>query len=70
MVSLNPPQSVPDSFVGVVEELSLHPYGCRVLQKIFECLPDGMKRGLLDELHESTETLILDQFGSKPPIYR
>jgi hypothetical protein len=48
-----------------VEELCLHPYGCRVLQKAFECLTDSMKRRLLDEMHRSTPKLIEDQFGSE-----
>lgn len=64
IITLNPPQNVVDAFVGNVEELCLHPYGCRVLQKAFECLPDSVKRRLLDEMHRSTSKLIEDQFGS------
>ncbi|OCF36398.1 pumilio 2 [Kwoniella heveanensis BCC8398] len=64
LILLAPPQSVPDAFVGHVEELSKHPYGCRVLQKMFESLPDGMKRPLLEEMHKCTLPLIEDQFGN------
>ncbi|KIR28760.1 pumilio 2 [Cryptococcus deuterogattii 99/473] len=52
MINIGPPQSIPDSFIGHVEELAKHPYGCRVLQKTFENLDDKMKRSLLDEMHE------------------
>ncbi|WVF71933.1 hypothetical protein IAT40_006743 [Kwoniella sp. CBS 6097] len=64
LILLAPPQSVPDAFVGHVKELSMHPYGCRVLQKMFESLEDGMKRPLLEEMHQCTLPLIEDQFGN------
>ncbi|WVQ98978.1 hypothetical protein IAU59_006110 [Kwoniella sp. CBS 9459] len=64
LILLAPPQSVPDAFVHHVEELSKHPYGCRVLQKIFETLEDDMKRPLLEEMHKCTLPLIEDQFGN------
>jgi hypothetical protein len=67
VITLNPPQSIVDSFTGHVEELALHPYGCRVLQKVFECLPEKMKRTLLEEMHKCTYKLIEDQFGSTSP---
>lgn len=65
MINLGPPQSIPDSFIGHVEELAKHPYGCRVLQKTFENLDDKMKRSLLDEMHKCVISLTEDQFGSK-----
>ncbi|ODN83409.1 hypothetical protein L202_01552 [Cryptococcus amylolentus CBS 6039] len=64
LINLGPPQSVPDSFIGHVEELAKHPYGCRVLQKTFENLDEDMKRTLLDEMHHSVLTLTEDQFGN------
>ncbi|KIR59794.1 pumilio 2 [Cryptococcus bacillisporus CA1873] len=64
MINIGPPQSIPDSFIGHVEELAKHPYGCRVLQKTFENLEDKMKRSLLDEMHECVIPLTEDQFGN------
>ncbi|WVO14099.1 hypothetical protein L204_101727 [Cryptococcus depauperatus] len=63
LINLGPPQSVPDAFIGHVEELAKHPYGCRVLQKTFENLDEDMKRGLLDEMHACVISLTEDQFG-------
>ncbi|KAF7976321.1 hypothetical protein HWV62_7040 [Athelia sp. TMB] len=52
------------SFRGSVYELSTHPYGCRVLQRCFEHLPEDQTRPLLDELHKYTINLMQDQFGN------
>lgn len=52
------------SFRGNVFDLSTHPYGCRVLQRCFEHLPEEQTRPLLDELHKSTINLMQDQFGN------
>ena len=51
------------AFRGSVYELSTHPYGCRVLQRCFEYLPEEQTRPLLDELHKYTINLMQDQFG-------
>lgn len=59
------PQTLPDAFVTHIQELAKHPYGCRVIQKMFENLEEGMIRTLLDEMHEHTLELMEDQFGSK-----
>ncbi|WVW82832.1 hypothetical protein I302_104844 [Kwoniella bestiolae CBS 10118] len=64
LIILGPPQTVPDAFIGHIEELAKHPYGCRVIQKMFENLEDEMKRTLLDEMHEHTLDLMEDQFGN------
>ncbi|KII88483.1 hypothetical protein PLICRDRAFT_110188 [Plicaturopsis crispa FD-325 SS-3] len=53
-----------NSFRGNVYDLSTHPYGCRVLQRCFEHLPDEQTRPLLDELHKYTINLMQDQFGN------
>ncbi|TFK54861.1 ARM repeat-containing protein [Heliocybe sulcata] len=53
-----------NSFKGNVFELATHPYGCRVLQRCFEHLPDDNTRPLLDELHKYTINLMQDQFGN------
>ncbi|KAF7793217.1 hypothetical protein EIP86_004327 [Pleurotus ostreatoroseus] len=52
------------SFRGNVYDLSTHPYGCRVLQRCFEHLPEEHTRPLLDELHKYAIHLMQDQFGS------
>jgi len=47
-----------------VFNLSTHPYGCRIIQRILEhCLPD-QTLGLLEEMHEHTERLLHDQYGN------
>jgi len=53
-----------NSFRGNVYELSTHPYGCRVLQRCFEHLPEDITRPLLEELHKYTSNLMQDQFGN------
>lgn len=53
-----------NAFRGNVYELSTHPYGCRVLQRCFEHLPEEQTRPLLDELHKYTTNLMQDQFGN------
>ena len=51
------------AFQGHVCDLATHPYGCRVLQRCFENLPDQQTRGLLAELQEHSLQLMQDQFG-------
>lgn len=43
----------------------MHAFGCRVLQKAVENLPDGHKAELLEELHGCAKRLIEDAFGSE-----
>lgn len=44
--------------------LSTHPYGCRVIQRILEhCLPEQTQL-ILEELHGDTERLLQDQYGN------
>ena len=50
-------------FRGNVYDLSTHPYGCRVLQRCFEHLPEDQTRALMDELHKYMINLMQDQFG-------
>jgi pumilio RNA-binding family len=52
-----------NSFRGSVFDLSTHPYGCRVLQRCLEHLPEEQTRPLLEELHKYTLNLMQDQFG-------
>jgi pumilio RNA-binding family len=65
MVECVPPERLEfvHTFRGNVYELSTHPYGCRVLQRCFEHLPEEQTRPLLDELHKYTANLMQDQFG-------
>ncbi|KAI0341615.1 ARM repeat-containing protein [Trametopsis cervina] len=51
-------------FVGYVQDLATHPYGCRVLQRCFEHLPDTYTRPLLEELQRHAIRLMQDQFGN------
>lgn len=51
------------TFRGNVYELATHPYGCRVLQRCLEHLPEEHTRALLDEMHSYTHNLMQDQFG-------
>ncbi|KAH7926329.1 ARM repeat-containing protein [Leucogyrophana mollusca] len=53
-----------NSFRGNVYDLSTHPYGCRVLQRCFEHLPEDQTRPLMDELHKYMINLMQDQFGN------
>ncbi|KAI0374995.1 ARM repeat-containing protein [Pilatotrama ljubarskyi] len=52
------------AFRGSVYDLSTHPYGCRVLQRCFEYMPEDQTRPLLDELHKYVPNLMVDQFGN------
>lgn len=51
-------------FRGNVYDLSTHPYGCRVLQRCLEHLPEDSTRPLMEELHKYATTLMQDQFGN------
>lgn len=53
-----------NTFRGNVYDLSTHPYGCRVLQRCFEHLPEDQTRPLMDELHKYMINLMQDQFGN------
>lgn len=55
---------ITDACIGEVHGLATHPYGCRVLQRIFENCPPHQTRVLLDELHRYTQQLIQDQYGN------
>ena len=60
-----PPDTLPTAFLGSLEVLATNPYGCRVVQKMFELMPDEAKRELLDEMHPISMVLMQDQFGSE-----
>jgi len=54
-----------DVFVCVqVLQLAMHPYGCRVIQRILEHCNVDQVSGILEELHQQTEHLVHDQYGN------
>merc|ERR1719493_424776 len=55
------------AFYGRVYDLSTHPYGCRVIQRMLEhCCPDlkELTEPVLDELMSYAEQLAKDQYGN------
>lgn len=52
------------SFLSQASALAMHPYGCRVIQRIFEHGPAEHSEALLDELLKNTNVLIQDQYGN------
>ena len=44
--------------------LAIHPYGCRVIQRILEHCPHEQTSGILSQIHASIEVLIVDQYGN------
>ncbi|MDP2434839.1 MAG: hypothetical protein Q8P67_03770, partial [archaeon] len=61
-------QFVVDSFQGKVFDLSTHPYGCRVIQRILEhCTDshaDAQHLRILNELLDYAVGLVQDQYGN------
>ena len=55
-----------DSFKGQVYQLSTHPYGCRVIQRILEHCDCDQTAQILDEIHPQTESLTQVCFESTP----
>ena len=65
LMFFGPPDSIFNAFVGRVVTISTNPFGCRVMQKVFELLRDPRTTRLFNELYPSTRLLIQDSFGSK-----
>ena len=42
----------------------MHPYGCRVIQRILEHCTVGQVQSIMEELREHTEHLVFDQYGN------
>lgn len=42
----------------------MHPYGCRVIQRVLEHCTEEQKRPVLDQLHDNLLTLVADQYGN------
>ncbi|THH33930.1 hypothetical protein EUX98_g248 [Antrodiella citrinella] len=66
LIELVPPERLAfiAAFRGSVLSLASHAYGCRVLQRCLEHLPNEQTRPLLDELHLHSHDLMSDQFGN------
>jgi len=47
-----------------VLQLAMHPYGCRVIQRILEHCSTEQVSGILSELHQQMEHLVHDQYGN------
>jgi pumilio RNA-binding family len=48
-----------------VFQLSAHPYGCRVIQRILENCRESQTRPILDILYNELENLVQDQYGKE-----
>jgi len=57
-------QFIMDTFKGRVKELSSHPYGCRVVQRILEHCNNDQKKAVLEELRECCSELVQDCYGN------
>lgn len=61
-------QFIIDAFINdtpdAVCNLSTHPYGCRVIQRVLEHCTDEQKRPVLDQLHKNIRSLVTDQYGN------
>lgn len=57
-------QFIIEAFRGKVEALAVHPYGCRVIQRILEFCKPHDQANILKELHDGSEMLISDQYGN------
>ena len=47
-----------------MKELSSHPYGCRVVQRILEHCPNDQKAVILEELRQCCADLVQDCYGN------
>ncbi len=45
-------------------QLSTHPYGCRVIQRILEHCKEEQVRVVLDEVHTHIGDMVQDQYGN------
>ncbi|KAJ6396207.1 hypothetical protein OIU77_021272 [Salix suchowensis] len=53
------------AFCGEVATLSMHPYGCRVIQRVLEhCAYELQCEFIVDEILESVFILAQDQYGN------
>lgn len=57
-------QFIFDAFTGQIQALSVHPYGCRVIQRMLEHCVEPTRSMVLQELHVCAASLIVDQYGN------
>ncbi|XGW35276.1 hypothetical protein V3C99_018915 [Haemonchus contortus] len=61
-------QFIIDTFMkngpDTIMQLSMHPYGCRVIQRVLEHCTEEQKRPVLEALHANVRSLVLDQYGN------
>ena len=57
-------QFIIDAFHNRVKELAMHPYGCRVIQRILEHCTNSQKAFVLEEIRHCCNELIRDQYGN------
>jgi mRNA-binding protein PUF3 len=55
---------ITNAFVGQVYGLATHPFGCRVVQRMLEHCQEPSRTEILQELHDCSPNLIIDQFGN------
>jgi len=55
---------VVNAFIGQIQHLATHPYGCRVVQRLLDHCVEPGKSQILKELHACASTLISDQYGN------
>ena len=53
-----------DAFKGCLNTMAMHPYGCRVVQRLFEFMPKESLKGVFEELILGVVGLIQDQYGN------
>ena len=53
-----------NAFIGNVQDLSIHPYGCRVIQRMLEHCEPHVKLSVLQEIRSCKATLVPDQYGN------
>lgn len=57
-------QFIVETLHGHVASLSVHPYGCRVVQRALENCTEAQKTPLLEEITVVLDDLIRDQYGN------
>jgi mRNA-binding protein PUF3 len=57
-------QFIINAFTGQVHGLAMHPYGCRVIQRMLEHCEEPTRSAVLHELHACAASLIIDQYGN------
>lgn len=57
-------QTILEAFRGHVGNLSVNGYGCRVIQRLLEKVPEPQRRFIFQELHAEGKKLITDSYGN------